>query len=102
MVRRKMKRVSIIEKRLKNSMPILSRRYGVKQIVIFGSYVRGTAGSKSDLDLLVDFGRPISLIGFCRLKDELTDRLGVPVDLVMKKALKPGIGRNVLKEARYI
>ena len=81
---------------------MLSRRYGVTQIGTFGSYIRGTAKRKSDLDLLVDFGRPISLIGFVQLKNDLSDRLDVPVDLVMKRALKPGIGKSVLKEVGYV
>jgi predicted nucleotidyltransferase len=97
-----MKSISTIEKSLLKSKPMLSRRYGVTQIGIFGSYIRGTAKRKSDLDLLVDFGRPISLIGFVQLKNDLSDRLGVPVDLVMKRALKPGIGKSVLKEVRYV
>jgi predicted nucleotidyltransferase len=50
------------------------------------------------LDILVDFERAPTLFEFARLQHELTDRLGVPVDLVMESALKPTIGRRILEE----
>jgi len=91
-----------VKRELNRQKPMLARRYGVKQIGIFGSYIRGKARPKSDLDLLVDFSRPISLISFVQLRNNLSDQLGVNVDLVMKRALKPGIGKSVLKEVSYV
>jgi predicted nucleotidyltransferase len=53
----------------------------------------------SDLDVLVEFDdRLLSLLQFIALEDELSDMLGVKVDLVEKSALKPAIGRHVLAE----
>jgi hypothetical protein len=65
---------------------------------MFGSYVRGEATAKSDLDILVEYDRPPSLFQFVRLQRDLNELLGVPVDLVMKSALRPTIGQVILSE----
>jgi predicted nucleotidyltransferase len=87
-----------IVRTLRESMPDLAERYGVKRLGVFGSYVRGEADDRSDLDVLVEFEGPPTLWEFIRLERELGDKLGVKVDLVMKKTLKPGIGEAILKE----
>lgn len=82
-------------------MPELYRRYGVRSIEIFGSYVRGEQRKKSDLDLLVEFdaARPVSLFEFVALEQFLSDALGVKVDLVEKTAIKPAFRKRILAEA---
>ncbi len=87
-----------IKEILKLKMPELAERYRVKSLGIFGSYVRGEATASSDLDILVEFDRAPSLLEFVRLESDLSEQLGIEVDLVMKKALKPNIGRRVLQE----
>lgn len=87
-----------IEQILKQSMPEIKERYKVKSLGIFGSYVRMEAKRTSDLDLLVEFHQAPSLLQFIRMEDELSEKLGIKVDLVMKKALKPYIGRRVMAE----
>lgn len=82
--------------------PILEKEYGIKNIAIFGSYVRGEEKSDSDLDILVEFEKPIGLLKFVDLKLKLSEVLGVKVDLVMKSALKPRIGKKILEEAIYL
>ena len=76
----------------------LRRRYHVKEIGIFGSYVRGEESPKSDLDILVDFDVPIGMFTFVELEDYLSEVLGVRVDLVPREGLKPNIGKRVLAE----
>jgi|SRR3989339_69678 len=76
----------------------LKRRYNVKQIGIFGSYVRGEQKKKSDVDILVEFSKPIGFFKFLELEEYLSKILGVKVDLVSKKALKPKIGGYIMKE----
>jgi predicted nucleotidyltransferase len=76
----------------------LTEPYAIQSLGIFGSRVRGEAGAKSDLDILVEFSTPPTLFEFVRLQNELTDRLGITVDLVMKSALKPKIGEQILEE----
>lgn len=82
--------------------PILEKEYGIKNIAIFGSYVRGEEKSDSDLDILVEFEKPIDLLKFVDLKLKFSEVLGVKVDLVMKSALKPRIGKRILEEAIYL
>jgi len=80
----------------------LRSNYGIKEIGIFGSFAKASQDRKSDIDILVEFERPIGLFGFVRLKFELSDLLGCPVDLVMKTALKPRISRQILSEVIYV
>jgi predicted nucleotidyltransferase len=87
-----------IKKTLADHKPLLAEKYGIREIGIFGSYVRGEQMQKSDVDVLVDFSDSISLLDFIHLENELSDLLGVKVDLVMKSALKPRIGKHILKE----
>jgi predicted nucleotidyltransferase len=83
---------------LKNHLPSLSRRYSVKRLGIFGAYVKGESRRDSDLDLLVEFDATPTIFEFVRLEMELANLLGVEVDLVMKTALKPEIGKHILSE----
>jgi predicted nucleotidyltransferase len=76
---------------LRTVKPDVESRYQVDELAIFGSYRRGDQRPGSDLD-------PISLIKIIELENFLTDRLGVRVDLVMRDALKPYIGKQILKE----
>jgi len=96
-------RLEEIVARLRRHLPELRERYGVTSLGIFGSYLRGEKRPDSDLDLLVEFDdRPLSLLEFVALENELGDLLGVKVDLVDKRALKPAIGRCILEEARTL
>ena len=79
-------------------MPELSKQYRVHSLGVFGSYVRQENQPDSDLDLLVTFHEPPSLFKFIELENNLTEALGIKVDLVMKTTLKPKIGRRILNE----
>jgi predicted nucleotidyltransferase len=81
----------------------LKKKYGIKKIGIFGSYLRGEAKEGSDFDILVEFEQDvdIGLLKFVEIENRLSDLLGVKVDLVEKSALKPRIGKHILKEVIY-
>lgn len=83
---------------LRERLPLLAERYGVQSLWVFGSYVRQDQRSVSDLDVLVAFREPPDLLQFVELENYLTEALGVRVDLVMRDALKPGIGERILRE----
>ena len=83
---------------LKSLLPNLKENFGVKSLGVFGSYARGEAKRTSDLDLLVEFHRAPTMFEFVRLERQLAKVLGVKVDLVMKTALKPKIGKRILAE----
>lgn len=91
-----------IKRILKRRKMDLAREYRVKSIGIFGSYVRGRQKKNSDLDVLVEFRRPIGLIKFMSLENRLTGLVGIKVDLVSKDALKPHIGKHILRETVYL
>lgn len=80
----------------------LKEKYNVKEIGIFGSYVRNEQKKKSDLDVLVTFDKTIDLFTFIELENYLSDILGVKVDLVMKEGIKPRLKERILNEAVYI
>jgi predicted nucleotidyltransferase len=84
---------------LRQALPPLKEQYHVQSLGVFGSYVRDEQRPGSDLDLLVAFDEPPSLLRFVELENRLTDLLGVQVDLVMQDALKPAIGQRILEEA---
>jgi len=78
--------------------PELERIFFVKSIGLFGSVLRETPGLESDIDILVEFHRPIGMFRFLELEEFLGEKLCGKVDLVSKKALKPEIGRVILSE----
>jgi len=94
--------LSHIKEVLNENRSELREQFGIVELGIFGSYVRGEQEATSDLDLLVTFAEPKSLFQFIRIEDHLSELLGVKVDLVMKKTLKPRIGKRILGEVQLI
>jgi hypothetical protein len=76
------------------------REYGAKRAVLFGSHARGEAGPGSDVDLLVEFSKPVGLLGLLRIQRELSKTLGVKIDLGTK--LDSFIKKEVTKDAKVI
>lgn len=83
---------------LRQHLPELMEKYSVSYIGILGSYIRGEQTKDSDLDILVQFDKTPGLLKYIELENYLSDLLGVKVDLVMKSALKPNIGKRILNE----
>jgi predicted nucleotidyltransferase len=83
---------------LRQLLPYISQKFEVASIEIFGSYVRSQQDINSDLDLLVTFSKVPTLLKFLELKNFLSDKLQVNVDLVMRDSLKPRIGQNIINE----
>ena len=69
----------------------LTEQYGVESLSLFGSAARNQATDTSDIDLLVDFNRPVGLFGLFALQDRLEELLGCSVDLGTNASLKPRI-----------
>jgi len=80
-------------------LPELTRRYHIKSLHLFGSYVRGDQHSKSDVDLLIDFDQTPTLFELMDLEEELEQILATDVDLVTQKSLRGEIGHRILREA---
>lgn len=73
--------------------------WGVRSLHVFGSVARGEAREESDVDVLVEFERPVGLFHFVRLRDHLRGLLGCEVDLVALDALKGEDREEVLGDA---
>jgi len=97
-----LKTVGEIKEILKSHKSELQGKYGVKEIGIFGSYVRKEQTEMSDVDILVEFEKPTGLLEFVGLKNHLSDLFGMNVDLVMRKALKSRIGQRILSGVVYV
>lgn len=72
--------------------------YGVKKAALFGSYARNEQSDNSDIDILVELGKGMSLMDFVGLKLDLEDAIDKKVDLVQYKKIKPSIKNYILKD----
>ncbi len=97
-----MKNFEEIKELLQNHKDEFREQYGLKEIGIFGSYVRGEQNEDSDIDILVELEKPVGFVRFLKLETALSQLLGVHVEIVTKKALKPHIGKRILQEVRYV
>ncbi len=98
-----MKSLSEIKSIIRQHKSELAEKYGVAEIGVFGSVVRDEARDDSDLDILVEFDRPVGLLKFMDLEFYLEECLDVSrVDLVTKTGLKPFIGKIILEEVQYV
>jgi len=72
--------------------------YGVRSISLFGSVARGEAGPESDIDVLVDLERGVTLFGLVRLQDWLEALLGRRVDVIPRDGLRKELRQQVFAE----
>jgi predicted nucleotidyltransferase len=87
---------------LKNLKKVVAKEYSVKTIGVFGSVARDEQTGQSDIDLLVEFSKPVGFVTFMRLENFLSEQLGNKVDLVTSDSLKPLIREDVLSEVIYV
>ena len=72
--------------------------YGAKKISIFGSYARGEAHPESDIDIMVEFAERKSLLDIVGIEQELSEALGIKVDLLTEKSISPYLIDRIKKE----
>jgi predicted nucleotidyltransferase len=89
-------------KDLKSLEPALRRKYHVKRLGLFGSYVRGQMRRSSDIDVLVEFYKSVDLLDFVALEKYLAAQTGVKIDLVSAKAIRPEFRDAILNEVVYV
>lgn len=94
-----MKTLAEIQTVIREHSDLLAEEYGLAVVAVFGSYVRGEQAGQSDLDLLVEFLRPISLLELVGAEIYLTEVLGVKVDLVPRRAVRAELRESILQEA---
>ena len=86
-------------RRLAQFAPELRSEHAVSTLAVFGSVARDVARHDSDVDLLVEFSRPVGLIAFNRLQIRLEEILGTRVDLTTRAALRDSMRDAILREA---
>jgi predicted nucleotidyltransferase len=80
----------------------LAKQFGVKSLSLFGSVARNESSSTSDVDLLVEFSRPVGYFGLFALQDYLETILGCPVDLGTFDSLKPYMRERVMRDLIHV
>jgi len=91
-----------LKKKIRESIVAILSRYDAERIAIFGSYARGEAGNKSDVDILVRFARPKSLIQIIQIEDEIKKSIHMNVDLVTEKAVSPHLAGTIHRDEMVI
>jgi hypothetical protein len=94
-----MKTLAEIKSIIRLHHDVLAEKYGVAVAGIFGSYVRGEQETDSDIDLLVEILRPVSLLELTGAEIYLSEALGANVDLVPKRSLREELKEAILSEA---
>lgn len=97
-----MRNTSEILEQLRGLRLELREQYHIRNIGIFGSYSRKSQTEQSDLDLVVEFDQPIGMMAFVHLKNILSERLNIKVDLVTPEGLHPLIRDQVMHEVVYV
>lgn len=90
-----------IVKTLTAGKPALSKKFKIRSMALFGSFARGDAGPDSDVDILVDVDPSIGL-EFVSLAERIQEALGLPVDLVSSRAVKPAYRKEIESELIYV
>lgn len=85
---------------LKKNKKYLQLKFGVKEILLIGSYARNEPTPSSDIDIIVDM--PSNFDKFFELKQYLEEKLKSPVDLAIKKSLRHYIKKEIQKDAIYV
>lgn len=86
--------------KLRELKPILRKDYSVKEIGLFGSFSDNTSSEQSDIDIIVEFEKPIGW-KFFTLEMFLENTFGRKIDLVTKNALKEQIKERILNQVKY-
>jgi predicted nucleotidyltransferase len=77
-------------------------KYGVRKIGLFGSYAHGEERTDSDLDVLVEFEKRKSLLTLVRIERELSEHIGVKVDLLTEQAISPYLVERIKADLKVI
>ncbi|MEW6108209.1 MAG: nucleotidyltransferase family protein [Nitrospirota bacterium] len=97
-----MKKIDRIKNIIIQHKDELRDKYKILEIGIFGSYIRGEQKRKSDIDILVRFDEPVSLLQWVSAENYLSDLLEIKVDMVPKEDVRPELKKRILKEVVYV
>jgi len=93
-----MKTIENIKRIVKENKDLIAKEFKAEIIGVFGSYVRGEQSKRSDIDILVRFEERATLFDLVGLGDFLEEKLGIKVDIVSERAVRPELKEKILKE----
>jgi len=93
-----MKNFFEIQELLKNHKKEFKEKYHIQDIGIFGSYAKGMQKKTSDIDIMVTFEKPVSLLHIISFENYLSDMLGIKVDIVPKNNIRKELKESILNE----
>ena len=91
-----------LPKKIQRTIVSILQQNDAERIAIFGSYARGDAGPASDIDILVRFAHPKSLLQIIRIEEDLKAALGMNVDLVTEQAVSPYLADAIHRDEMVI
>jgi len=86
---------------LKAIKPELVKNYAIKNIGLYGSYIKNSYNSDSDIDILIELGKPLGW-NFFDIQFKLEGLFNKRIDLVTKKSLRKELKENILKEVVFV
>ena len=87
-----------LKKKIRETIVAILTRNDAVRIAIFGSYAREEAGAKSDIDILVRFARPKSLLQIVQIEEEIKKSLHMKVDLITENAVSPYLTDSIRRD----
>lgn len=81
--------------RIQKAVTPIAHLYGVKKIYLFGSYAKGTANEESDIDLLIEKGRPMYLLKLSGMRQMVQEELNRSVDLVTTTGIEESFRNEI-------
>ena len=96
-----METLNQIQSLLGNHRNSLFQKYGIRNLAIFGSYARSEQNENSDIDIMVEFNRPVGM-EFIELAEDLENILHKNVDLVSKNGIKPKYYKSIENDLNYV
>lgn len=80
---------------ISNAVKPIAYQYGLKKVILFGSYAKGTATENSDIDLLIEKGEPLSLLRLAGLRQTFQEELNLPVDLLTTSGIEEDFRKEI-------
>ena len=80
---------------IKNAVTPIAKQYGLKRIYLFGSYAKGTANENSDIDLLIEKGKSLSLLMLSGFRQDVEEILNLSVDVVTTSGIEEAFQNEI-------